>query len=132
MMIRILLDVMTAPRILIVEDEVVVAMYIETVLSSFGFDVVGTVTNGEDAQKLVREASPDLVLMDINIEGDYDGIETTRRIKSFSAVPVIFVSAYIDKETKERASDTEPAGYLAKPFKNKELRDIINETLAKD
>lgn len=124
-----IIKVMSCPRILIVEDEVVVSMYIETVLSSFGFEVVGTATNGDDAQMLVREANPDLILMDINIEGDYDGIETTRRIKSFSNTPVIFVSAYIDKETKERARDTEPAGYLAKPFKNKELREIIEQNL---
>lgn len=120
---------MQSPRILIVEDEVVVAMYIEAVLASFGFEVVGTVTNGDDAQQLVKNTNPDLILMDINIEGDYDGIETTRRIKSFSKIPVIFVSAYIDRETKERARDTEPAGYLVKPFKNKDLREIIEQTL---
>ena len=120
---------MSPVRILIVEDEVVVAMYIETVLGSFGFEVVGTATNGDDAQQLVKDTHPDLIIMDINIEGDYDGIEATRRIKSFSQTPVIFVSAYIDSETKERARDAEPAGYLAKPFKNKDLHEIIEKTL---
>lgn len=122
---------MTAPRVLIVEDEVAVAMYIETVLETYGFEVIGTVSNGDDAQKMVREESPDMVLMDINIEGDYDGIETVRRIKTFSTVPVIYVSAYIDSDTLERVATTDPAGYLAKPFKNKELLDLINQTLGR-
>ncbi len=116
-------------RILIVEDEVVVAMYIETVLETFGYDVVAIVTNGADAIDMVRDEDIDLVLMDINIEGDIDGIETTRRLKGFSEVPVLYVSAYIDKETIARASSTNPAGYLSKPFKNKELRMKIESII---
>ena len=116
-------------RILIVEDEVVVAMYIETVLETFGYEVACIVTNGQDAIDIVKDGGIDLVLIDINIEGDIDGIETTRRIKQFSEVPVLYVSAYIDKETISRASDTNPAGYLSKPFKNKDLRTKIESII---
>ncbi len=116
-------------RILIVEDEVVVAMYIETVLETFGYEVVSIVTNGKDAIDKVQNDKVDVVLMDINIEGDIDGIETTRRIKEFSNVPVLYVSAYIDKETIARASETNPAGYLSKPFKNKDLRTMIENII---
>jgi len=118
-----------AGRILIVEDEVVVAMYIETVLETFGYEVVSIVTNGKDAIDIVHNDKVDMILMDINIEGDIDGIETTRRIKEFSDVPVLYVSAYIDKETIARASETGPAGYLSKPFKNKDLRKMIENTI---
>ena len=116
-------------RILIVEDEVVVAMYIETVLETYGYDVVSIVTNGKDAIDVTQNDEIDIILMDINIEGDIDGIETTRRIKEFSDVPVLYVSAYIDKETIARASETQPAGYLSKPFKNKDLRTMIDKII---
>ncbi|HIJ00269.1 MAG: two-component system, response regulator PdtaR [Candidatus Methanomethylophilaceae archaeon] len=116
-------------RILIVEDEVVVAMYIETLLVTFGYEVAGIVTNGKDAIDAVKNNGIALILMDINIEGDIDGIETVKRIKEFSDVPVIYVSAYIDKETIDRAAETKPASYLSKPFKNKDLKDIIDSIL---
>lgn len=118
-------------RILIVEDEVVVAMYIETLLVTFGYEVAGIVTNGKDAIDAVKnnDIALILILMDINIEGDIDGIETVKRIKEFSDVPVIYVSAYIDKETIDRAAETKPASYLSKPFKNKDLKDIIDSIL---
>jgi len=116
-------------RILIVEDEVVVAMYIETLLVTFGYEVAGIVTNGKDAIDAVKNNDIALILMDINIEGDIDGIETVKRIKEFSDVPVIYVSAYIDKETIDRAAETKPASYLSKPFKNKDLKDIIDSIL---
>ncbi len=115
-----------ASRILIVEDEVIVAMYIETIVSIFGHEVAAAVSNGKDAIKAVRNDDIDLILMDINIEGDIDGIETTRRIKEFSDVPVLYVSAYIDDDMMSKAADTKPAGYLAKPFKKDDLKAMID------
>jgi len=105
---------------------VIVAMYIETIVSKFGHEVAASVSNGKDAIDAVRNDDIDLILMDINIEGDIDGIETARRVKEFSDVPVLYVSAYIDEDMMRKAADTEPAGYLAKPFKNEDLKAKID------
>jgi len=109
-------------QILVVEDEVITAMYIQKQLKNLGYDVPVTVPSGEEAVKKVKENNPDLVLMDINLKGEMDGIEATSKIHSFSDIPVIFLTAYADDKTLERAKITEPYAYMIKPCKDRELQ----------
>jgi signal transduction histidine kinase len=118
-----------ATGILIVEDERVVARDIEGALIRFGYRVVGIASSGEEAILVARQESPGLVLMDIHLRGDLDGIETARQIGQERAVPIIFLTAFSDRETIERATATEPFGYIVKPFKEVDLRCQIELAL---
>ena len=112
-------------RILIVEDEAVIAMDMADHLRDFGFDVVGTAATGERAQQLAAQTHPDLIMMDIVIKGPIDGIETARLIRERNDVSVIFLTAYGDQQTLERAKLASPSGYLLKPFRPNDLRTTI-------
>ncbi len=119
------------PRILIVEDERIVAMDLEQALTEFGFAVMGMVSNGKDAIARVRENPPELVLMDIMLEGQIDGIETARQIRSVHDIPVVYLSAHADARLTEKAKITEPYAYLVKPYTPRELRASIEMALYK-
>jgi DNA-binding LytR/AlgR family response regulator len=108
-------------KILIVEDEAIVALDLSMRLQSANYVVVGHATSGKEAEQLFRETSPDLVLMDINIAGELDGIETATRLKQIQDVPIIFLSALSQKDVLERAKSAQPAGYLVKPFNAESL-----------
>jgi PAS domain S-box-containing protein len=118
-------------QILVVEDEIIIAEDIQKKLKKMGYSVPAVVSSGEDAIKEVTENNPDLVLMDIIIHGEIDGIETVEKIHSFSDVPVIYLTAYADQTTLERAKITEPFGYLLKPFKERELLITIEMAIYK-
>jgi PAS domain S-box-containing protein len=109
-------------QILVVEDEIIVGMDIQRRLKNLGYIVPVVVSSGEEAITKVRENKPDLVLMDINLHGEMDGIETASQIHSFSEIPVIYLTAYTDGKTLERAKITEPYAYIIKPFKDRELQ----------
>jgi PAS domain S-box-containing protein len=111
----------TRKRILIVEDEAIIALDIERRLLRLGFDVVGTADNRDDAVTLFLAHQPHLVLMDIFLRPPVDGIETARTLSSMGDVPVIFLTAYADDETLRRAAQTSPYGYLLKPFDERTL-----------
>jgi len=111
--------------ILIVEDEVVVALEIEEALQSLHYQVVGSVTDGEEALRVIPELMPDLVLMDIRLSGEMDGIETAEKIFERHALPVVYLTAHSDRETLKRAVRTQPYGYLIKPFRERELFTTI-------
>ena len=113
---------MQKAQILIVEDDGIVAMDIESRLKKLGYSVSGTVIYGEKAIEKVEELSPDLVLMDIVLKGEMDGIEAAEIIRSRFDVPVIFLTAYADEERFERAKLTIPFGYILKPFQDETLR----------
>lgn len=108
-------------QILVVEDEIIIAEDLQTKLKKMGYSVPDIVSSGEDAIKKVKENNPDIILMDIVIHGKMDGIETVEKIHAFSDVPVIYLTAYADQHTLERAKITEPFGYLLKPYKEREL-----------
>jgi PAS domain S-box-containing protein len=108
-------------QILVVEDEVVTAMDIQRRLKNMGYNVPVVVSSGEEAIKKVKENNPDLVLMDINLIGEMDGIEASSKIHSFSNIPVIYLTAFSDDKTFERARITEPYSYTIKPIKEREL-----------
>ncbi len=118
-------------KILVTEDEGIVAADIEDRLRSLGYQVTATCSSGAEALQRIEETRPDLVLMDIMIQGDMDGIETARHVREDFGIPVIFLTAYSDDATFERAKITEPFGYLLKPFEERELRTNIEMALYK-
>ncbi|MCI0497902.1 MAG: PAS domain S-box protein [Thermoplasmata archaeon] len=122
---------MTATRVLIVEDESIVAMDIQTTLESLGYEVVGTASTGERAIVLAEEKRPDLILMDIVLKGDMDGVEAAQQVHSILDIPIVYLTAYSDDRTLQRAKLTEPFGYILKPFEERELHTNIEMALHK-
>lgn len=122
---------MIAARILIVEDDRIVARDIQHQLSRMGHVVVGMSASGEDAVRQACSQQPDLVLMDIRLEGEMDGIEAARRIRDAHRIPIVFLTAYANDEVVHRASLTEPFGYLLKPFEEPQMRTVIQMALYK-
>lgn len=113
-------------KILIVEDEIIIAKDIENTLIKDGFTVVGLVSSGEKTIQEIERANPDLILMDIKLKGKMDGIETAEIIKNRFNLPVIYLTSYKDEKTLLRAKVTEPYGYIIKPFDPKELKILID------
>ena len=122
---------MSKARILVVEDEIIIAMEIADRLKSMGYDVLRIVSNGKDAIKTSLDEHPDIILMDIMIQGDIDGIETATKIREVSDIPVIYLTANADESTLERAKVSDAFGYLIKPFEEKELNTTIEMALYK-
>jgi signal transduction histidine kinase len=122
---------MPAPRILVVEDEAIVALHLRQQLTKLGYEILAPVASGEQALKEVEASRPDLVLMDIHLEGELDGIATAARIPREYGVPVIYLTAYSEEATLARASATNPYGYLLKPFSERELHAMIQMALAR-
>ena len=120
---------MTKPRILVVEDEGIVAMEIQNRLASMGFAVVGTASSGEVAIQKAATLQPDLVLMDIRLKGNIDGISAAEQIRSKQQIPIVFLTAYADEYTLQRAKVTEPYAYVLKPFEERELHIAIDVAL---
>ncbi|HOU14277.1 MAG TPA: response regulator [Anaerolineae bacterium] len=122
---------MSAVKILIVEDQIIVARDEQHILEALGYNVVGATATGENAITLAGTLQPDLVLMDIMLKGDMDGIEAARHIRERFDIPVIFVTAYADQATLQRAKLTEPFGYILKPFEEHDLATTIEMALYK-
>jgi two-component system, response regulator PdtaR len=118
-----------AVQILVVEDEGIVALDIKMTLRRMGHHVIATVDSGNDAIRMVTIQQPDLILMDIRLKGDIDGIETTKSIQQKHNIPVIYLTGQLDEITVKRAQATNPAGYLAKPFTVSELAILIQDVL---
>lgn len=122
---------MKGSSILIVEDEMIIAMEIRATLKKLGYNIAGTVISGFDAIQVCGEKHPDLVLMDIRLKGDMDGIEAAKKIMDLYDIPVIFLTGNSDKTTVERAVSIKPAGFLIKPFKERELFGNIEMAIHK-
>ncbi|MDI6886385.1 MAG: response regulator [archaeon] len=122
---------MADPQILVVEDEGIVAAGIRNMLKGLGYTVPAVASSGKDAIKKAAETRPDLVLMDIVLEGDMDGIEAAEQIHARFDIPVIYLTAYADETTVQRAKMTAPYGYLLKPFNERELHAAIEMALYK-
>jgi PAS domain S-box-containing protein len=118
-----------AKRILIVEDEGIIAKDVERALRKLAYHVTGIVSTGEQALLQAREDRPDLVLMDIMLEGEMDGIETARRIRQEFRIPVVYLTAFGDADTLERATATAPFGYVLKPFEERDLYAAVESAL---
>lgn len=112
-------------KIMIVEDEAIVAMDLAMRLQKAGYEVVGMADNSENALILFKEEKPDLVLMDINIIGHIDGIETAKMLKKIQDIPLIFLTAYSQSDYVNRAKEVNPSAYLVKPFNTDSLYTSI-------
>lgn len=112
--------------ILVVEDELIVAEHLRSRLSAMGYTVPMTAISGEEAIAMAAELLPDVVLMDIRLGGAIDGIMAAHTIRSQWGIPIIYLTAYVDEETVQRAKQTEPYGYLLKPFDSRELQITID------
>jgi PAS domain S-box-containing protein len=122
---------MAVKQILVVEDESIVAEHIRRNLQIMGYSVTAIASCGEKAIKEVEKKCPDLVLMDIMLNGEMDGIETAKQIRSSFNIPIIYLTAYSDENMLERAKITEPFGYIIKPFNERELHTNIEMALYK-
>jgi CheY-like chemotaxis protein len=120
---------MPASRILIVEDERIIAEDIRTSLTGLGYDVTGVASSGEEALNLVEKEKPDLVLMDIVLKGAMTGIEAARRLYDRMQIPVVYLTAYAEKVSGQEAQTAPSFGYIIKPFLDNELKDAINKAL---
>jgi DNA-binding LytR/AlgR family response regulator len=117
--------VYTALKILIVEDEMLIAANIAMQLEAIGYVVVGIIPRGEEALKVAQTDRPDLVLMDINLKGDMDGIETATKMQLAGPLPIIYLTANSDEAHFTRAKATNPYAFLSKPFKKLDLQHAI-------
>lgn len=118
-------------RIMAVDDEAVITMQLKKRLTKMGYNVVGTASSGINAIEMARRLRPDLVLMDIVMPGDIDGIEAARVIKQEMDIPVVFLTAYANSKTIDKAKDVEPYGYIVKPFQEKEIKAIVEISIHK-
>ncbi len=118
-------------RILIVEDEGIVARSIQSRLEKMGYEVPGIIANGEEVLDAAMTLKPDVVLMDIRLKSHMDGIEAVKLMRQHVQVPVIYLTAYADDETLARAIQTEPNGYIVKPFSQVDLRAAIENAIHK-
>jgi len=122
---------MSTARVLIVEDESIIALDIQTSLQNAGYQVVSIATNAEEALSYTADLQPDLVLMDIRLRGEMDGVETAEQIRQTWQLPVIFLTAHADENTLSRAKKTQPFGYILKPFEDRELITMIEIALSR-
>jgi two-component system, response regulator PdtaR len=117
-------------RILIVEDEFLIAMECEWILTNAGYDVVGTAADEQQAVQLAERARPDLVLMDVRLARGGDGIEVAKSIRSRCGIRSLFVSAHEDPETQFRARAIDPMGWLVKPYSAGMLLEAVEKAIA--
>lgn len=120
---------MTGARILVVEDEAVLAIHLSNMLTGWGHVVTAVAATGEEAIGQAAENPPDLALMDISLRGEMDGVEAAQVIRDKYQVPTVYLTAFADERTLERAKATEPYGYALKPFNEKELKITIDVAL---
>ena len=122
---------MSSANIMIIEDETIIAKDIENILLNYGYSITGIYSRAEDAIESLKTSIPDLILMDVVLKGDLDGIEAADLINKKIHVPIIFITAYADEITISRIKKTDPYGYFLKPFEEKELQTWIETTLHK-
>ncbi len=118
-------------RILIVEDEAITALDLKHQLTSLGYEIAGVADTAEDAVRMAKERKPDLVLMDIRLAGELDGIVAASAIRGSDDLPIVFLTAHSDQTTVARALAASPFGYILKPFEIQELRVTIEIALYK-
>ena len=122
---------MAKARILVVEDSRIIALELKDRLKNLGYTLEAVVSSGEEAVEEATRIRPDLVLMDIKLKGEMDGVEATTAIRADLDIPVVYLTAYADEDTLRRAKITEPYGYILKPFEERELHTAIEMALYK-
>mgnify|MGYP006299696049 CR=1 FL=1 len=118
--------------ILLVEDEAITAMLLQKQLADIGYPILEYVTTGEKAIVRANQNPPDIILMDIRLAGEINGIEAAETIKAEVDIPIIFITGYDDKEIKERAEKTNPLGFLIKPLDLFALKTILDTHFKRD
>jgi DNA-binding LytR/AlgR family response regulator len=118
-------------KILVVEDEMIIGAKISMQLTSLGYEVTGILPRGEEAILHVEENKPDIVLLDINLKGKLDGIETATQIRQRNNIPIIYLTANSDEATFNRAKSTRPSAFISKPFKQLDLQRAIELTISR-
>jgi hypothetical protein len=122
---------MSKTRILVVEDESIVAKDIQRTLEKLGYDVPATASSAASAYEKLEEVEPDLVFLDVKLKGEQDGVHIAEHIKDRYDIPVIFLTSFVDQDTIDRAKVTEPYGYLVKPFNEGDLKTTVEMALFK-
>jgi DNA-binding response OmpR family regulator len=122
-------SISTEPRALIVEDEALIAEELRERLLRLGFTVIAAVSSGEEGIEIATRERPDLVLMDIRLSGDKDGVQAAREIRELVDVPIVYLTAHSDRRTVERVNKTEHDGFILKPFLRRELHSTIEVAL---
>ena len=121
----------TLIKILVVEDEMIIAAKISMQLTSLGYEVTGILPRGEQAIQQVKENRPDIILLDINLKGELDGIDTARQVQLFADIPIIYLTANSDEATFNRAKPTRPSAFISKPFKQLDLQRAIELAISR-
>lgn len=122
---------MESAQVMLVEDESLVALSLEKKLIGLGYVVPAVASSGEEAIQKAMECRPDIILMDIRLKGEMDGVTAARQIREELDLPIVYLTAYSDSTTIERAKATEPFGYLIKPFDERELFTTVEMALYK-
>ncbi len=112
-------------QVLIVEDEAIVSMDLRHKLEAMGYSVPAEINSGEDAVDAASQLRPDVVLMDIRLSGEMDGIDAAGEIRRRFNIPVVYLTSHADEDTLARAKRTEPSGYILKPFDDSSLRAVV-------
>jgi CheY-like chemotaxis protein len=125
---------MTTPKanIMIVEDEGVVSIDIRNMLRKAGYGIAAVAFQGEEAVQKAEQSEPDLILMDIGLKGEIDGIEAAKRIRDRFQIPVVFLTGFADEVTLAKAKEVNPAGFIIKPINEDELNKTLDDILKKD
>jgi len=118
--------------VIIVEDDMIISLVVGIIVEKLGFKVVANADNGVDAVNKIKEHKPDVVVMDMSLNGKLDGIETVNRIRSFSNVPVIYISGHSDQQHISRAKETGFVDYLVKPVSRDEMILSMEKAIKKD
>lgn len=116
-------------KILVVDDEAIIATSLQLLLEHMGYEVTGTAESGEEAIEMAKTNGPDLVLMDIRLKGKMDGVEAARRIHEMLGIPVVYITGYSDTATLERVKESVHSGLLQKPVSEYALRQAIEDAL---
>ena len=116
---------MKGKKIFIVEDDMIIQMFIERILANLGLEVMGEARTGDETLAFLKNNTPDFILMDIGLAGDKDGVETAEIINELYQIPIIFLTGNSDKPTLERANKTNPIGFINKPIDEASLKNVM-------
>jgi len=125
------MDIGNRKTVMIVEDDLILNLLYESYLEKLGYDAEGELVYGKTAIEIARRISPDLILMDISLEGDMDGIEAMKEIRKFSQVPVIYITGNSDPYHVQRAKETDYIDYLVKPIEFNDIKESIERNFEK-
>jgi CheY-like chemotaxis protein len=119
-------------NIMVVEDEGVVSIDIRNMLQKAGYSVAAVAFEGKEAIMKAERSNPDLILMDIGLKGEMDGIETAKKIRDRFRIPIVFLTGFADDNTMAKAKEADPSGFIIKPINEGELNKILDDILKKD